>query len=155
MNSQRHCDESLLVQAPSLEPVRELRTPSAHSARQPPTPGRHSRSVQDSSQMWAMLRQCEPKAEAPQAPAVALQSLEGPRLSQLQAVLVQLEAQMSGCGGRDTGSEAKYYALSKKIQKVRAEILKAQREEEELVGVQKEKARILEEKALHSKRFGR
>ncbi len=54
-------------------------------------------------------------------------------MSQLKRALQALEMQISSVAATGgTGSEAKCYALNRKLQKVRAEIIKEQREEEEL-----------------------
>lgn len=54
-----------------------------------------------------------------------------------------------------TGSEAKYYALTKKLQRVRAEVLKEQREVAALQQAEEGKRQVSQEKEEHRRRFHR
>lgn len=113
-------------------------TPSSNDA--VATPGR-ARSAQDSSQVQSMLS-WDPHARSSAAAAVGRAPVVQTRIQQLQQQLHMLESQLTtgGSGRMDSGSEAKYYALSKKLQRIRAEILKEQREDAELSQVQREVA---------------
>ncbi|CUG05753.1 Hypothetical protein, putative [Bodo saltans] len=79
------------------------------------------------------------------------------RLGALNATLQQLEFQLSGVAmhGRNSGSEAKFYALSKKLQKVRAEIVREQREVSELRTAERERDSLRQAKEEHRKFFHR
>lgn len=79
------------------------------------------------------------------------------RLGALNATLQQLEFQLSGVAmhGRNSGSEAKFYALSKKLQKVRAEIVREQREVSELRAAERERDSLRQAKEEHRKFFHR
>ena len=62
---------------------------------------------------------------------------ESADVAMLRRQLAQLELQMGLISGRqgDTGSEAKFYALTRKVQRVRADLIAKQREEQELAAV--------------------
>jgi hypothetical protein len=79
------------------------------------------------------------------------------RLGALNATLQQLEFQLSGVAmhGRNSGSEAKFYALSKKLQKVRAEIVREQREVGELRTAERERETLRQAKEEHRRYFHR
>lgn len=113
-------------------------TPASHhvSAARPATPGRHSAALQDSSQMHSLLGGGRPGTSASRPPTPGAGG-EPTRLEQLRAVEHQLELQLGNIAGRknESGSEAKYYALSRKIAMVRSELLRLQREEDAVSAV--------------------
>lgn len=122
---------------------------------------RASRQANDSSQIWsAMGLNCDarlPSRRNDNADPASRVSGESEKLRQLNDVLRQLEFQLAGVAlsGRNTGSEAKYYALTKKLQKVRAEVVKEQREQDELRAAEAEKMRLWEMKEEHRRMFRR
>lgn len=83
------------------------------------------------------------------APHSSNGSSETDRLRELKRHLQHLELQLGAVAinGRDSGSEGKYYALTKKLQRLRADVLKEQRESEELqqVRVEVEQQRMFRE----------
>jgi hypothetical protein len=116
----------------------------------------------DSSQIWSALGAeptRNPGTPRGAAPAVGGGAVVGPsdRLKSLNAVLQQLEFQLAGVAmsGRNSGSEAKYYALSKKLQKVRADIVREQRELNEIRTAEQERLSLRVEKEEHRRMFHR
>jgi len=73
---------------------------------------------------------------------------------QQQQLEMQLYSQ-TGPGTKNTGSEAKYYALNKKLQKIRSEILKEQRSEAEVNRVENEIAQQKKAREADRRMFGR
>jgi hypothetical protein len=94
------------------------------------TPSRFYRASNDSDQVRSALL-----SEVPQETSCRSSSSSA-RVAAMRRTLTQLEMQLGTVSGRDSGSESKYYALSRKIQKVRSELVVAQREEVELAAVQ-------------------
>ena len=160
--------------------------PASTAVANPQTPGRHSRAINDSSQMRDTLggagisgapstrtsRPPTPLAapgfgifggggDAPNVSTSTPSSAGGgeppTRLEQLRSALHQLEMQLAGVAlsGRDTGSEAKYYALTKKLQRVRAEVLKEEREAGEVRRAQEEALANRAAKEEHRRMFRR
>jgi hypothetical protein len=81
----------------------------------------------------------------------------GDRLSQLKAAAEHIEMQLGSVAlaGRDTGSEARYYGLAKRLQRVRAELLKEQRIADEIQRTLEEKASEKQKKEEHRRMFRR
>jgi hypothetical protein len=92
------------------------------------TPSRHSRNSQDSSQVrTAIFGETLTSASTPRRHTGNVE------IEQLQRQLAQLELQLGlVCGRRgESGSESKYFALSRKTEKVRADLARKQRAREE------------------------
>jgi hypothetical protein len=94
------------------------------------TPSRHSRNSQDSSQVRTAIFGETRGTTSASAPTLHTGNVE---IEQLQRQLAQLELQLGlVCGRRgESGSESKYFALSRKIEKVRADLARKQRAREE------------------------
>ena len=82
---------------------------------------------------------------------------ESERLAELRKAIRHLELQLScvASSGRDTGSEAKYYALARKLQKLRSDVVKEQRECDEIQKIEQEKLQQKHEKEEHRRTFRR
>ena len=99
-----------------------------------------------------------PRRPASEPPSGAASSAAGGRVGELKATLHALELQLgslAGAGRGDTGSEARYYALSKKLQKVRADLLREQRDANELESVQREVAAVRRQRVEDRRTFRR
>jgi hypothetical protein len=136
---------------PDVSPLYSRPTSSSthDSVSRSATPSARRRTQQDSSQMKAMLGGGEA------TPQPSFEDL--PRLQQLKLTLEQLEFQLTSVaqGGKDSGSEAKYYALSKKLQKVRAEVMKEQREQEAVERCRREQEDLKAQRDEHRRTFRR
>ena len=154
VNSRREHTVRSLV--PPIEPLRAERlnsgasTPVSERAATPSS--RRSARGQDSSQMRAMLG-----GDTVDRPTSSVPFEQLPRLAQLKLTLQQLELQLNAVAtaGRDSGSEAKYYALAKKLQRVRAEVVKEQREQEEIEKAKMEVQMQRAERQTHREAFRR
>lgn len=129
-----------VVPSSRLLPPQRLVPPSSNTAtpRSLSTPGRHNTTAQDSTQMRGLLSAAPPPSiprptSKPTGPMSNLDALN----NTLRSLEMQLSTVRTG-----SGSEARYYALSKKLQRVRAEVLKEQRAQEEVTRIAEEREEV-------------
>lgn len=134
-------------------------SPSEAVASTPRSSAGIMRRSNDSSQVWNAMGAESPRLGSRPVPSSASASAlpTSERLAALNATLQQLEFQLSGVAmhGRNSGSEAKFYGLSKKLQKVRAEIVREQRELTELRTAERERESLRQVKEEHRRIFKR
>jgi hypothetical protein len=94
---------------------------------------------------------------AQQQPKSISISYDTERLAELRSAVHRIEMQLSSVAslGRDSGSEAKYYALAKRLQRLRADLVKEQRECDEVRRVEEAKTAQREENEEHRRLFRR